>query len=98
MSYQFRGRKAEKNGKACIIIIVFAMAAIMSIQIVNLHKKDQQYIAQQASLEKQKKEQLQRQKELEEYESYTQTQEYIEETAKNKMGMVYEGEIIFKEK
>ena len=97
MSSKYRGRKADKNGKACVVLIVFAMALVMSVQIVHLYQKNQQYIAQEADLKKQKKEEQHRQKELEEYEAYTQTQEYIEDVAKSKLGLVYEGEIIFKE-
>ncbi len=97
MSSKYRGRKADKNGKACVVLIVFAMALVMSVQIVHLYQKNQQYIAQEADLKKQKKEEENRQKELEEYEAYTQTQEYIEDVAKSKLGLVYEGEIIFKE-
>ena len=73
------------------------MAGIMSVQIVNLYKKDQQYIAQEESLKQQKQAELNRQKELEAYEVYTQTQEYIEDTAKSKLGLVYQDDIIFKE-
>lgn len=39
-----------------------------------------------------------RTKEIEEYEKYTQTKKYVEEIAKSKLGLVYEGEIIFKDK
>ena len=35
--------------------------------------------------------------ELEEYEKYTQTQKYVEDVAKEKLGLVYEDEIVFKE-
>lgn len=82
----------------CITIIVLAMIGVMSVQIVNLYKKDQQYIAQEKSLIEQKEAELARQKELEEYEAYMQTQEYIEDTAKSKLGLVYKDEIIFKER
>lgn len=34
--------------------------------------------------------------EIEEYEKYTETRKYIEEIAKDKLGLVYPGEIIFK--
>ena len=98
MSHKFRGRKADKNGKACILLIVFAMALVMSVQIVHLYQKNQQYAAQEAGLIKQKKDEQNRQKELEEFEAYTQTQEYIEDVAKSKLGLIYEGEIIFKER
>ena len=39
----------------------------------------------------------QRTEEIEEYKEYTQTKEYIEEVAREKLGLVYEGEVIFKE-
>lgn len=79
------------------MIIVIAMVAIMSVQIAKLYEENQQYIAQEANLKKEKKEELKRKKELKEYEAYTQTQDYIEEMAKSKLGLVYKDEIIFKE-
>lgn len=98
MSSRYSGRRANRTGKICVTIIVLAMISIMSVQIVNLYQKDQQYIAQELLLEKQKDAELSRQKELEEYEAYTQTQEYIEDIAKSKLGLVYKDEIIFKER
>ena len=38
----------------------------------------------------------QRALEIEEYGKYTQTKKYVEEVAKDKLGLVYEDEIIFK--
>ena len=38
-----------------------------------------------------------RAEEIAEYEKYTQTKKYVEEIAKEKLGLVYEGEIIFKD-
>lgn len=98
MKRRYSSSKANKSGKMCITIIVLAMIGVMSVQIVNLYKKDQQYIAQEKSLIEQKEAELARQKELEEYEAYMQTQEYIEDTAKSKLGLVYKDEIIFKER
>ncbi len=97
MSHRYRSHKANKTGKSCVMIIVIALVGVMSVQIVNLYRKDQQYIMQEADLKKQMESEIERQKELEEYESYTQTQEYIEDTAKSRLGMIYEDEIIFKE-
>ncbi|MDE6969823.1 MAG: septum formation initiator family protein [Eubacterium sp.] len=98
MSHRYNSRKANRTGKLCITMIVLAMIGVMSVQIVNLYKKDQQFIAQEELLEKQKAEELARQKEIEEYEAYTKTQEYIEDVAKSKLGLVYKDELIFKEK
>ena len=98
-------RKSRRNqkhnnctGKVCISLIVFMLLIVMSIQIVNLNQKNQGYVAQEESLNEQLEGETQRQSELEEYEKYTQTQEYIEDTAKSKLGLVYNNEIVFKEK
>lgn len=97
MSRRYNSRKANQTGKMCVTLIVLAMIGVMSVQIVNLYKKDQQFIAQEALLEKQKDAEMARQKEIEEYEAYTKTQEYVEDIAKSKLGLVYKDEIIFKE-
>lgn len=39
----------------------------------------------------------QRTEEIEQYKQYTQSKEYIEEVAREKLGLVYEGEVIFKQ-
>lgn len=98
MSRRYNSHKADKTGRMCVTIIVLAMIGIMSVQIVNLYKRDQQFAAREAVLEAQKQAEVSRQKELEAYEAYTKTQEYIEDIAKSKLGLVYKDEIIFKER
>lgn len=98
MRHRYSSQQANRSGKACVTLIVLAMAGIMSVQIVNLYKKDQQLIAQEKVLEKQKEGELERQEEIEAYDAYTKTQEYVEDIAKSKLGLVYKDEIIFKEK
>lgn len=97
MGHKFQNHRTNRSGKVCVTIIVLVLAGIMSVQIVNLYKKDKQYAVQEENLKQQKQEQINRQKELQDYEAYTQTQEYVEDTAKSKFGMVYEDDIIFKE-
>lgn len=98
MSRRYNGRKANQTGKMCVTLIVLAMIGVMSVQIANLYKKDQQFIAREELLQKQKQAELDRKEEIAEYEAYIQTQEFIEDTAKSKLGLVYKDEIIFKEK
>lgn len=78
-----------------MILIVFV--AVMSIQIVKIYQKDQEYIKKQQQLEAQLEEETARQEELEAYQAYTQSQEYVEDVAKSKLGLAYDNEIIFKE-
>lgn len=98
MNHRYSSRRANQTGKMCVTLIVLALIGVMSVQIVNLYQKDQQLIAQEKLLQKQMETELSRQQEIEEYEAYTKTQEYVEEIAKSKLGLVYKDEIIFKEK
>ena len=98
MSHRYSSRRANQTGKMCVTLIVLALIGVMSVQIVNLYQKDQQLIAQEKLLQKLMETELSRQQEIEEYEAYTKTQEYVEEIAKSKLGLVYKDEIIFKEK
>ena len=87
----------NRAGKLCIGMIVVAFVAVMSVQIVKVYQKDQEYLEKQAELEAQLEDETARQGELDAYETYTQSQEYVEDTAKSKLGLAYDNEIIFKE-
>ena len=74
-----------------------AVGAAMSVQIVKAYQKDQEYARKQEQLEVQLQDETARQEELQNYQSYTQSQEYVEDIAKSKLGLAYDNEIIFKE-
>lgn len=88
----------NKAGKTCIKIILIVFIAVMSVQIYKVYQKDQEKIAQQQALEEQLKYEENRKKELEEYEEYIGTIEYVEDMAQSKLGLLYENQIIFREK
>lgn len=94
-----RKRRKDNNraGKMCISMILVAFVVVMSVQIVKLYQKDQEYADKQAELEVQLNEETARQEELEDYEAYTKSQQYVEDVAKSKLGLAYDNEIIFKE-
>ena len=70
----------------------------MSLQIVKIYQKDQEYQAKEIELQQQLAEEEDRQTDLQEYEAYTKSQKYVEDTAKSKLGLLYKNEIIFREK
>lgn len=92
-----RKKSSTYTGKLCISMIVLVFVVAMSVQMIHVYQKDREYMARQAELEEQLLEQQERQQELSELENYTQTQEYIEDVARAKLGLAYENEIIFKE-
>lgn len=91
-------KNSNRAGKICISAIVVVFVAVMSIQIAKIYEKDQEYIEKQAILEKELQSETDRQEELNEYETYTKSQQYVEDVAKSKLGLAYDNEIIFKEK
>ena len=97
MAAKRRGKKDNRTGRICIALIVATFVVVMSIQIVKLYKKDQEYASRQDSLQSQLEDETEQQNALSDYEEYTQSQEYIEDIAKSKLGLVYDNEIVFKE-
>lgn len=92
-----RNRKSNRAGTISVSLIVFTLLIVMSIQILKLHQKNEDYIAQEQSLQEQLNEETERQDDLKNYEAYTKTQDYIEDIAKSKLGLVHNNEIVFKE-
>ena len=60
------------------------------------HSRNAQYKKQEAELEAQIKEEKKRAKEVEAYEAYVKTDDYVKEIAEEKLGLVDPNEIIFK--
>ena len=89
-------RRARNNGAIGIIVIVLVFVAVMSIQIIKLKEKDALLIEREQVLQQQLVAEEQRAEELKELDLYTRSMEYIKEMP-NKMGFVFENEIIFKE-
>lgn len=89
-------KKGYSAGTICIGLIVLAFLAIMSVQIYKLKQKDEMYAQREQNLLEQLAEESQRAEELEEMSLYTKSTEYIKDMA-NKLGLVFENEIIFKE-
>ena len=83
-------RRSKKNGnragRMCITCIVFVFAIVMSTQIIKVYQKDQEYVAKQQELEQQLSDEQDRQKDLEDYETYTKSQQYVEDVAKANWG------------
>jgi cell division protein DivIC len=92
-----RKRKKKSAGTVSIGIIVLAFLAVMSVQIYELKQKDDAKAAELEALEQELAEETQRADEIDALEEYMQTTQFIEDTAKSKLGLAYDNEIIFKE-
>ena len=92
--------RAKNENRLGMIIALFAisiMTCVVGINSISLKQKQKAYAAREQELLQQISVEEARAKELEEFATYTKTKKYAEEVAKDKLGLVYENEIIFQE-
>lgn len=93
-----RKRKRRNAGTISIGIIVLAFLAIMSVQIVKLKQKVDLQNEQIEEWNEKLAAESERAEEIQQLEESMQDTQFIEDQAKSKLGLVYDNEIIFKEK
>ena len=93
----YRKRHQNRLSMFLVTLVVLMIMVVVAVRSVELKQKIAVYDTQIASLTAQIEAENTRTEEIEEYGKYTQTKAYVEEVAKDKLGLVYEGEILFKE-
>lgn len=92
-----RRRNETKLGMSIACLSIFMMIMVVGVNSYSLRQKQEKYILREQELQQQIDAQLQRTEELKELATYTKTKKYAEEIAKDKLGLVYDNEIIFKD-
>ncbi|NLL76824.1 MAG: septum formation initiator family protein [Clostridiales bacterium] len=93
----YQKRNQNKFGMFLVTTVIVMMLVVVAINSIELKQKIAIYEAKEQALMEQIKEEEERAEEIDEFGKYTQTKKYIEEVAKDKLGLVHEGEIIFKD-
>lgn len=93
----YRKKRQNRMGMFLVTTVVVMMLIVVMVEGMELTEKRAAYMAREEALMQQIEAEQARTEEIREYEKYTQTKKYVEEIAKNKLGLVYEGEIIFKD-
>lgn len=98
MSRRIVVRKKRQNGfsVALVIMVIVMLMIVITFGRIELQKRQEEYTLKEQQLQEQIEAEVQRSEEIEEYRKYTKTQKYVEEVAKEKLGLVNENEIIFK--
>ena len=91
-----RRRRSGASGYILFAAIVSLISLVVLVQIRDVKQRLSVYEEQDQALDEQIAAQLEREEELNELEKYVQTKAYAEEQAHEKLGLVNEGEIIFK--
>lgn len=97
-----REQRLKRQKRSSIFGMVSAFGVVFLLGIVlwngkqSLAVKNAEYEDRKAQLTKQISEEEARTDELEEYKKYIQTKKFVEDMAKNKFGLIYPDEMIFK--
>ena len=93
----YRKKRHNRFGMFLAFLVVVMLTVVVLVNSIELTEKLDYYKQKEASLEAEIAAEEERALEIEEFEKYTQTKMYIEEVARDKLGLVYEGEILFKD-
>ena len=91
-------RKRHQNSLSMFLVtlVVLMIMIVVAFDSVEIQRKIDEQTAKETELLAEKEAEEIRAEEIEEYRKYTQTKRYVEEVAQDKLGLVYEGEILFK--
>lgn len=93
----YKKKRQNRFGMFLVSVVVVMLLIVVAFNSIELMAKKEAYQQKEASLEAQIAAEQERAEEIEEFEKYTHTKKYIEEVARDKLGLVYEGEILFKD-
>ena len=91
--------KKAQNYKRSMVLITMAMivmCAVIFVAGMGLQTRNKKLQAQEIELQAQLEEEELRSEEIDELTKYVGTDEYVEAVAKEKLGLVHEGEILFR--
>lgn len=93
----YRRRHQNKFSMFLVTLVVVMILVVVAIKRVEISAKMETNLAKIEQLNEEIAEEENRSEEIKKYEKYTHTKAFAEEVAHDKLGLVYEGETIFKE-
>ena len=93
-----RAAKSRQNRKSMIYIsgILVIMLTVLIILSLRLNSQRKALLAEVKVQENKKQEEIERSEEIEKFAGSTNSRDFIEQTAKEKLGLLYANEIVFK--
>lgn len=89
-------QRSKRVGMRIIAFAILCLLVVASVGKVQLRRKGETYERREEELMTAIAGEEARAEEIEELKKYVQTKKYVEEVAKERLGLVYEDEILFK--
>lgn len=93
----YRKRRQNRFSMFLAILVVVLIMIVVAWRSIELKQKIAEYAVKEEQLNAEIEAENERSEEIKEYGIYTQTKAFFEEVAKDKLGLVYDGEILFKQ-
>lgn len=91
-----RKKKQNRLGMFLVSTVVLMLLVVVAFKSMDLRQKQKSTEVRISELKSQIEQEDKRAEELAEFKKYTKTKKYAEEVAKDKLGLVYQNEILFK--
>ena len=95
-TYKPKKKKLSPYTIAGIVALCVILCGTVTYKTYLLKRQSEAYQKRIEQLKNDQAEQKEREEELKEFENYVETDEYVEEIAREKLGLVHEGEIVFR--
>lgn len=92
----YQKKRQNRLSMVLSLTVVAAIILAVSVRSVSLRKKLAEYNQNREQLQEQIAAEEKRSEQIDQYADYVQTDEYVEEVAHDKLGLVKEGEIVFR--
>jgi len=96
MKLKKKRRLQHRISVVSISCVVLLLMVILGVGSLSLQEKNRNYKAQEALLQEQIAAEIAREEEIAELEAYVGSDKYVEDVAKEKLGLINPNEIIFK--
>ena len=93
----YRRRNQNRFSMFLVSLVVVLIMVVVAVKSVELQQKIDAKAKEEQLLDEQIAAEEQRSQEIESFGKEVQTKGYIEDVAREKLGLIYEGEIMFKE-
>ncbi len=92
----YRKRHQNRFSMLLVGLVVTLITVAVAVSSIELRQRLAHYEEQEAQLQEQIHAEELRAAQIEEFRKYTQTKSYKEEVAREKLGLMYEGEVLYK--